>query len=222
MKTSALIGYAAALIAGTAMAASQPALLTHKQAHIFITGAPPGSKTLYDQNRDPSGSWVSSQPSENGFSETQAADDFVVPEGHTWIIKQVDVTGIYFNGSGPANYENVFFYRDKGGLPGDLVAQCPNQHGAENGFGSLAIVLAKACKAKLRGGKTYWVSVQVSVDFFSGGQWDWNLSTDTSGNQAAWQSPDSETCPTWGHIKHCFGLDGDLMFALRGRDRLTH
>jgi hypothetical protein len=218
MKKSALLGCAAVLIASTAMAASRPAFLAQKQAHIFITAAPPGSETLYDQNRDPSGSWVSSQPSEGGFGDTQAADDFVVPKGHTWVIKEVDVNGIYFDGAGPANYENVFFYKDKGGLPGDLVVECPNQNGTENGSGSFAIVLSKACKAKLRGGKTYWVSVQVSVDFAIGGEWAWNLSTDTSGNQAAWQNPDGDVCQTWGHIKDCLGVDGDLMFALKGKD----
>src|SRR5436190_18712187 len=103
MKISALTGCAAALIASTAMAASHPALFTDKQAHLFITGVPPGSKTLYDQNKDPSGSHVFSEHSESGFGDTQGADDFVVPKGYTWIIKEVDVTGIYFNGSGPAN-----------------------------------------------------------------------------------------------------------------------
>jgi len=221
MKKSALLGCAAILITGTAMAAHPP-LRSDRQTHLFITGARPGSKTLYDQNRDPSGSWVPSQPSGSGFGESQAADDFVVPKGHTWIVKEVDITGIYFNGSGPANYENVFFYKDSGGLPGALVVNCPNQHGAENNFGSFAIGLSKTCKAKLRGGKTYWVSVQVSVDFATGGEWAWNLSTDTTGNQAAWQSQDSDTCPTWGHIKDCLGLDGDLMFALRGRDKIPY
>ncbi|HSC18431.1 MAG TPA: choice-of-anchor R domain-containing protein [Rhizomicrobium sp.] len=219
MKTSAMISYAAAMIASTAMAASHPALPLHRQPHLFVTGAPPGSKTLYDQNRDASGNWVSSEPAENGFSGTQAADDFAVPKGHTWIVKEVDLTGIYFNGSGPANYEDVNFYRDSGGLPGNLVASCPNEHGTENDFGSFAIVLSPTCKAKLRGGKTYWVSVQVSMDFANGGEWAWSLSSDTSGNQAAWQNPDGDVCQTWGHIKDCLGLDGDLMFALKGKNR---
>src|SRR5205814_5344534 len=80
-KISVLSGYAAALIASVAMAASHPALFTDKQAHLFITGVPPGSKTLYDQNKDPSGSHVFSEHSESGFGDTQGADDFVVPNG---------------------------------------------------------------------------------------------------------------------------------------------
>src|SRR6476659_10127457 len=148
MKKSALLGCAAVLIVGTAMAAPHPVLLTNQQAHIFITAAPPGSKTLYDQNKDDGERAILSQ----NVDDSQAADDFVVPNGHTWMIKEVDVTGVYFDGSGPADSENVFFYRNKGGLPGNLVVACPNQNGAENGFGSFAIVLSETCKVKLRGG----------------------------------------------------------------------
>jgi len=210
MKKSALLGCAAVLFAGTAMAGS-PALLVHKQARIFITAAPPGSKTLHDQNKDSAGTAIVSQHSDGEF-DTQAADDFVVPSGHTWIIKEVDVTGVYFNGSGPATSENVFFYKDKGRLPGALVVSCPNQNGTDSGFGSFAIVLSNTCKAKLRGGKTYWASVQADLDFGAGGEWGWNLSTDTSGNPAAYR--DGGNCATW-----C-SLPSDLMFALKGRD--TH
>jgi hypothetical protein len=138
---------------------------------------------------------------------SQAADDFTVPRGHTWVIKEVDVTGVYFNGSGPADSENVFFYKDNGGLPGDLVVGCPDENGTDGGFGSFAIVLSKACKVKLHGGKTYWVSVQANMDGFSA-EWGWSLSLDTNGNLAAFRDGGD-----WSH------LDGDLMFAIRGRDK---
>jgi hypothetical protein len=213
MKASALIGYAAALVASTAMAASHPALFSHRQAHRFVSGPPAGSKTLYDQNKDPSGTAILSDSFDGGSDNPEAADDFAVPLGHTWLIKEVDVTGVYFNGSGPANSENIFFYKDKGGLPGTLVTECDNQNGTGNGTGSFAIVLSKACKAKLRGGKTYWVSVQANMDFNGGGEWGWELSLDTSGNQAAWQDQGGGNCQIWCHI------DGDLMFALKGKDK---
>ncbi|MFL6691008.1 MAG: hypothetical protein ACJ8IR_12620 [Alphaproteobacteria bacterium] len=210
MKISALIGTAAALVASTAMAASNPALLTHKPAHLFVTGVPPGSKTLYDQNKDDAGQAVLSQ----SLDGSQAADDFDVPKGHLWTIKEVDVTGIYFNGSGPADSENVFFYKDNGGFPGDLLVACPNQSGTGSGFGSFAIVLSKTCKAKLKGGKTYWVSVQANIDFNGGaGEWGWELTLDTHGNRAVWFG---DGCPTGCQ------LDSDLMFALKGRDRLRN
>jgi hypothetical protein len=219
MKKFALLGSIAVLIAGTTMAASHPAFLVHKQARIFITAAPPGSKTLHDQNRDDAGTAVLSE----GFDGSQAADDFVVPKGHTWMIKEVDVTGVYLGGTGPADSENVSFYSDNGGLPGDLIVACANQNGTDNGTGSFAIQLSKTCKVKLKGsaapqsrkksgGTTYWVSVQANIDFFGGaGEWGWELSTDTSGNPAAYR--DSGSCATW-----C-SLPSDLMFALRGKDK---
>jgi hypothetical protein len=217
MKTSALLSCAAVLIAGTAMAASHPAFLVHKQAHLFITAAPSGSKTLHDQNRDGAGTAILS----DSFAGIEAADDFVVPKGHTWMVREVDVTGIYLDGAGPADSENVSFYSDNGGLPGDLIVACPNQPGADNGSGSFAIQLSKSCKVKLKGtaaaqagkksgGTTYWVSVQANIDFGSAGEWGWELSLDTSGNQAARRDSD---CPDWCHI------GSDLMFALRGKDK---
>ena len=49
------------------------------------------------------------------------ADDFVVPIGQAWQVRWIDVDGAYFNGSGPANSFNVFFYYDNGGFPGMQV-----------------------------------------------------------------------------------------------------
>jgi hypothetical protein len=66
---------------------------------------------------------------------------------------------------------------------------------------------------KLKGGKTYWVSVQANIDFLGGaGEWGWELSLDTNGNPAVWQAPGSD-CPTWCQ------LDSDLMFAVKGKDK---
>jgi hypothetical protein len=44
-----------------------------------------------------------------------------VPGGQSWRVTEVYAQGVYFNGSGPANNFNVFFYQDSGGLPGTLV-----------------------------------------------------------------------------------------------------
>jgi hypothetical protein len=211
MKKSALLGCAAVLIAGTAMAAPLPAFLVYKPAHIFITAATPGSRTLHDQNKDPSGALVVSESDPGIGEDSQAADDFVVPVGHNWTINEVDVTGVFVDGAGPAISENVFFYKNKGGIPGNLVVACLSLNGTDNGFGSFAIALPKGCKAKLHGGATYWVSVQANMDFSGGGEWGWSLSTDTSGNPAGYR--DNGSCATW-----C-SLPSDLMFALKGKDK---
>ena len=201
MKKSALIGCTAALISCAAMAASHEPLVIHKQAQRFIT-ALPGGKTLVDQNKDASGAAVLSS---NG---SDAADEFAVPKGHTWIVKEVDVTGVYFNGSGPASSENVSFYKDKGGLPGKLITECDNVTGRDNGTGSFAIDLSK-CQTTLKGGKTYWVSVVANLNFGEDGDWGWELSSDTTGNYAV--------CSSGG--RNCVSYPGELMFDLKGKDK---
>src|SRR4051812_46542122 len=52
---------------------------------------------------------------------TFTADDFVVPAGQTWRVTQVDAQGVYLGKTGQANYFNVAFYQDRGGLPGQPV-----------------------------------------------------------------------------------------------------
>jgi hypothetical protein len=204
MKTSALLSCAAVLIAGTAMAASHPAFLVHKPAHIFVTAPPPGSKTLHDQNRDGAGEAILSDSSD----DAQAADDFVVPKGRTWMIKEVDVTGVYFNGVGPADSENVIFYQDADGLPGAQVGPSNDGIVGLDSAGSFSIKLANTVKLK-KG--HYWVSVVANCSFSGCGEWGWELSTDTSGNPAAYR--DSGSCATW-----C-SLPSDLMFALKGKNK---
>jgi hypothetical protein len=205
MKKFALVGYAAVLIASTAaMAASHPAFLIHKEARIFITAAPPGSKTLHDQNKDGAGNAILS----DSFDDAQAADDFVVPKGHTWMIKEVDVTGVYLDGAGPADSENVIFYEDAGGVPGAVVGPDNSNIVGTDSAGSFSIKLANTVKLK-KG--HYWVSVVANCSFSDCGEWGWELSTDTSGNPAAYR--DSGSCATW-----C-SLPSDLMFALKGKDK---
>src|SRR6266446_10945284 len=80
---------------------------------------------LYDQTDNPGTNATSSQDFEtaNDTFDDQAADDFVVPAGDTWTIQQVVVSGVYFNGTGPAASFNVTFYSNTpGNLPAAAVA----------------------------------------------------------------------------------------------------
>src|SRR5438094_4807671 len=81
---------------------------------------------LYDQinNPAPTPGGVTSQDFEAAFDpfDSFAADDFVVPGGQTWNITEVDVSGEYSVGGGPAASFHVFFYSDTATLPGALVA----------------------------------------------------------------------------------------------------
>ena len=61
---------------------------------------------LFDQTGDESGIATVSQNFGDEFSSA-AADDFPVPAGKTWTIKEVDALGVYFNGSGPTDSVDV-------------------------------------------------------------------------------------------------------------------
>jgi hypothetical protein len=179
---------------------------------------------LYDQNNSFANLDILSQNFETQYvlSDAQAADDFTVPAKHKWHVQEIDVTGIYYNGMGLARDENIFFYKDAGGLPGALVKKMMNVKAADNGKGSFVITLPKK-GVKLKPGR-YWVSVVANMDFKIGGQWGWEANTFVTGNQAAWQNPGGgwgSGCTTWGNLALCYGIgsNNDLAFALKGIDQ---
>jgi hypothetical protein len=214
--SSLLVGSALAM-APAAGASKAPSRVRHG---VVAPPADHSAAVLYTQNDNPSGDAISSQNFEASFDafDAQGADDFTVPTGVKWSVKEVDVSGAY-SASGPAASENVFIYRDSAGLPGALVKSVSGVLGIDDGLGNLKI---KIGKAKLRPG-TYWVSVQVNLDFSVGGQWYWATRTVQSGNAAAWQNPGDgfgSGCTTWGVMETClFGGpvgEPDFMFTLKG------
>lgn len=120
--------------------------------------------------------------------------------------------------------ENVTFYQDNNGLPGELVVECDDLKGADN-QGSFAITVPKTCKILLRGGRTYWVAVVANMDFDPYGLWGWETRARQRDNPAAWENPRDgfrTGCKTWGVMTSCIGEGGgegpDFMFALKGKD----
>src|SRR5580765_72828 len=112
---------AAGAIAPAASAGGSPTYAHHgaaKDAPRIV------ARLLYDQNDLDTGIGITSQNFEEEFNayDDQAADDFTVPGGHAWKIRNVTVTGTYFAGNGPARSWNVYIYADRGGLPGALIA----------------------------------------------------------------------------------------------------
>ncbi|MFL6689079.1 MAG: choice-of-anchor R domain-containing protein [Alphaproteobacteria bacterium] len=214
------------LLCATALAASAgPTIAAGKHpvasvsgrfAQRVVSGAP-GSVVLYDQNTGDSGAAISSQNfgSDLDSYDDQAADDFVVPAGHRWRVKEVDVSGGYTEGA--AVSQHITIYADHNGVPGNVVADCDGLHGTDNG-GSFAIRIPKVCKIMLRSG-TYWLAVVANQ---STGQWLWEARMPIVGNEAVWQNPNGGwgLCNNWGTLEQCFGLPDDLMFTLKGRDRL--
>ena len=151
-------------------------------------------------------------------SNDQGAEDFMVPEGKSWTVTEVDVTGQY-QGRGPAATENVNFCEDKKGVPGYPVANgtFDNLKGADNG-GSFAISLGN--EVRLRAGTHGLRRGQCGFDRFR--FLGWAETGTIKGYEAMWQNPvgGSDTCATWGKLENCVsGSPADFMFALQGTSR---
>lgn len=169
---------------------------------------------LYDQTSNPSGQGTFSQNFGDGNNGSAAADDFTVPDGQVWTIEEIDVGGMYFNGSGPAT-ENVTFFKDKNGKVGKVVDDLEGLHGADNA-GSFAITLGKK-GVKLKSGH-YWVAVVADMSDL-GVEWAWeNQTAGTSeGDPAMWENPGGDYCQTWTSQHDCGGTLGDEVFTLKGK-----
>jgi hypothetical protein len=171
---------------------------------------------LYDQLDNPGTfSWVSQEFPDMADFDAFLADDFFVPGGESWQVTEVHVQGVYFNGPGPANNFNVFFYEDDGGLPGRLLLSRMAQAYVEiNGLFEVTLTAPVTCASGI-----YWVSVQAHMIFDPNGQWGWTERTVQANSPAAWQNPAGGfgVCPTWDLRTTCLGAgDPDQMFRLIG------
>ena len=217
LTAGAFVLGAAGLMAPAAGASRSPQV-THKGTAKAAPHAP--GVVLYNQNDNNAGIGIVSQNFEATFDiyDSQGADDFTTT-GNGWKIKNVTVTGVYFNGYGPAVSETVYVYKDSGGLPGAL-SKSKTKVGADSG-GSFSIGLGKK-GIKLPVAGHFWVSVQANLDFGVGGEWGWETRTVQHGAAAAWQNPGngfSTGCTTWGVLTTCIpaGEGPDFMFALSGK-----
>src|SRR4051794_19569463 len=86
-----------------------------------VSSAALAAEVLHDQYKEFGGVGVVSQNFETDYDDfdSQAADDFQVPSGTRWYIREVDVAGssVFATGS-----ENLFFYRG-GRLPNKVIAE---------------------------------------------------------------------------------------------------
>ncbi len=214
MSKTVLLATAAAFVltAGVASAADRPSLGITGVKGTVVVHKSKGAKTLYSQNSNLGATGIDSQNFTSTYSKTYnaaGADDFVVPKKSTWTISEVDVSGIFYNGSGPASSENGKAV--KGG-------SFTNLNGTDNA-GSYSIPLGKK-GMKLKSG-TYWVSVVANCGFLTGcGQWGWYLTSTVHGNKAVWENPGNgfgTGCTTWGTLDACDGYTGDFAFDLKGK-----
>lgn len=183
---------------------------------------------LWDQSDNPSDTHVVSQDFVDGVPfdqfDTRAADDFLVPDGFLWLIDTVKVFGT-FDGAAPNNLQSldVDFYKDEGGLPGDLVPTCvfDNILPVDIDDPSFMINLPTTCK--LRPG-TYWMSVRANMLFNPDGQWFWNERAVQTLNPFVWENPGNGF--NTGCTSYSYAIDGcgpkfpDLLFQLVGQEQL--
>ena len=148
------------------------------------------------------------------------ADDFVVPIGQAWEMRWIDVDGAYFNGPGPANSFNVFFYYDNGGFPGMQVwSRTLLSDWIQNGS-TFTINLPQFGRPILYPG-TYWVEIQANMTAMCCGEWGWTNRTVANVNAAVWQNPSGSfgACQSWSRRGATCGLDPsapDQVYRLTG------
>jgi hypothetical protein len=204
----------------TAGAVSGPK--TAARGHAAHVSFPDALQILYSQNSNGSGVSIISQDfTDPGFDiyDSTGADDFVVPTGTKWLIKGVIGTGVYFNGSGPADSETVTFYKDAGGTPGAVISS-QTVNGIDTA-GTFKMLLPSPVKLLTSG--TYWVSVSATMAFGAGGEWGWSTTNTLSNTASKWQNPQDgfvTGCTTWADMQTCIGPLGegpDFMFVLAGQ-----
>ncbi len=210
----------AASAAGATPAMKSADQQARRPAHLPVDRA---LTVLFDQSED-GDTATSSQNYEtaNDGLDDQGADDFTVPVGQTWLVREIDVGGRYFEGSGAPSV-NVFIYFHKKGppstrfVPGNIRNEFDNLPAGDDGSGNFAITLPKA--VKLHAG-TYWLSVQVNMDSSAKGRWGWENADGKKGvYRAVWRNPlggwGQSECTDWHRNDECTG-NVDFQFTLRG------
>jgi hypothetical protein len=205
---------------GTTNAGAASGPKTAARGHAAHVAVP--NSVLYSQNANDSGVGIISQDfTDAGFDiyDSQGADDFIVPTATKWLIQGVLATGVYFNGSGPADSETVTFYKDAGGKPG-MVISSQTVTGIDTA-GTFKMPLPTPVKLPVAG--KYWMSVQATMEFATGGEWGWETTNTLSNTASMWQNPGDgfiTGCTTWADMQTCIGPAGegpDFMFVLIGK-----
>ncbi len=189
---------------------------------------PMNGDVLWDQSSDHSNTDIVSQDFIDGgvfeIFDARAGDDFLVPDGFLWRIDTVKVFGT-FDGAAPNNLQSldVDFYKDQGGLPGDLVPTCvfDNILPVDVADPSFLINLPSTCTL-LPG--TYWISVRANMFFIPHGQWFWNERTIQTLNPFVWENPGNgfnTGCTSFRYAMDECGTDfPDLTFQLVGQEQI--
>lgn len=169
----------------------------------------------YSSLHNDTGDAINSQNFESAFAiyNDTAADNFSVKK--TCNVTGIYVPGQYYNGAGPATSETVTFYKDANGKPG-AVEDSQTVTGSDSA-GTFTIPLNTVAVSP----GMHWVSVVVNMDFSTGGQWGWEMtSNQKQGSNGAWENPQdgfASGCTTFMDVVGCTQPAGggvDFMFTL--------
>ena len=217
MKTTLLAATAViALTAGAATGATtHPAVEVHGLT-LHPHAVPPG--TLYNQNSSSNGGGFDSQNFTSGTYSSAynsaGADDFSLSAKHK--MTGADASGVFFNGSGPANGAVATLYTG-GSVPKSVIAT-----GASTGSGP---AFHAKIKHKLKAGKHYWISVVANCSFTGGcGEWGWLVRSVANNKLAVWENPGGgfgTACTTWKPVGNCTSFSTyqnvDFLFDITGK-----
>ncbi|HLY05526.1 MAG TPA: hypothetical protein VKR31_07250 [Rhizomicrobium sp.] len=178
---------------------------------------------LWNQNAN-FGNGVNSQTYQSSKSayDDVAADDFIVPNGETWRISEVDVTGAYVGRhQGPASSVQISIYAGPKWHPKRILKSYTVS--CTDNDGSFQCVLPTKKRGnpalKLNSGH-YWLSVVANCRSKICGQWKWTENTSVTDYEGVWENPANgwkTACLGWDLIRGCFGGNPvDLAFDLIG------
>jgi hypothetical protein len=158
-----------------------------------------GDVILWDQLL-PTEVGVISQEFQAGLSDlnSQVSDNFLIPVDETWTINEVDVSGIYSEGSDPASSVNVSFYNTSLSdptLPEEIAIVTLDNLPITSDVGGDFVIQLPEPGVTLPSGR-YWVSVQANLssafDLTSGtltNVWTWGTIEPQELNPAVFRNP---------------------------------
>lgn len=160
-------------------------------------------------------------PSQNFEPDLDAADSIAADDlqvSRRCRARALTVVGSYNDAYGPPRSETVTFYRYKPDRPGRVLSSQTIVGEDESFSGTFEITLDDA--VLLRPGRSYWISVQANMDYFTAGMWFWELRTIFDGEQPIWEKPGDEYstgCVDWTLVETCSRgqQHGDFMYEVR-------
>ncbi|MEX0275793.1 MAG: T9SS type A sorting domain-containing protein, partial [Flavobacteriaceae bacterium] len=129
----------------------------------------------------------SSTPSQNFLDFggiAQSADDFTVPEGSRWNIRELIAFG-GVNGAPQLVDATVALFTDNNGVPGDEIYNSGSiVPSSDPSNPNLSLELPEV--VTLESG-SYWISIYTNLAFAGGNQWFWFTQSEVIGNESAFK-----------------------------------